>query len=391
MMNIMKSGDKKKKHIVDCIYISVMLCALMLPAVFMNNDQEAVSLTSNTELMKWSYVMERNWAWIPKAVEQYTEQRVGFKDTAIYLYEKGIDICFGQLMHPTYAYGEDGHLMSNTDEMISDYQRINTDSNAEFIDSYSEYISETYEYLNERDISFLYFLAPDKQTIYPEAVNSDINVYTENPSRSERIIEKLNDVPHIYPVKEFYDRKPEKLLFNKKIDILHWNKYGEYLGHLLIDDYVVNECKLDVVPLSEKKADIVLKHIDASNLRPSRLYVADDVYEVNFENNWQEDVEDVTTEDPLFNIVRGDFEHYICPGAPNDTVLLLLHDSYMGSSAPFYADRYRESISVHIANYDMIKQMVDLYHPDIVIIENVERVFNCEWFDNETLRDCIRK
>ncbi|MCR4789362.1 MAG: hypothetical protein K5888_12335 [Lachnospiraceae bacterium] len=387
---------KKKENILPTLYVILMLAIMVLPAIFMNNDQDAISLTTNSELMEWSYVTSRSPLWFLKGVDGYVEQRIGFKDEAISAYEKGIDGIFGLLLHPSYAYGEEGHLIASEDEIIRDYQHINVDTDAEFIDSYTEFVKDTYDYLTDRNISFLYFLAPDKQTIYPEYMDHNINVYSECTSRTERILSKLSDVPYIYPVQEFYDKKPERLLFNKTVDVYHWNKYGEYLGNVLIDNYIVDECGLDVVPLRDKAYTLNDKHVDGVRLSGSNIFVSDDIPEIVFEgqelteNAAPVSVNDITEEDPMKEKIWGDFEHYINPNAPNETVFLLLHDSYMANGSMFYADRYKESIAVHIANYAMLKELVETYHPDVVVLENVERVFNCEWFDYETLRTCVK-
>ena len=67
--------------------------------------------------------------------------------------------------------------------------------------------------------------------------------------------------------------------------------------------------------------------------------------------------------------------------------ILIMHDSYFGKSCKFYKHRYSEVISVHVENYDNIKELVEHYHPDIVVFETVERIIrpNPPFFDVSTL------
>ena len=189
-------------------------------------------------------------------------------------------------------------------------------------------------------------------------------------------------VPHIYPKDAFIAAKEVKQIYNVKYDALHWNDLGNFLGNKLIDDYL-QKLNDDILPLEEKQYN--LQYECADRLAASYFYVYENIPRYYLKE--ERGIHNVSDEDIYKDIIVGDFEHYVNENLQEAPTILIFHDSYFADSAKFYKGRYGEVISVHNNNYWMLQELAEYYKPDIVLFENVERVFAGEFFSIETMNE----
>lgn len=367
-----------KKKIISLGYVVLAFLILMLPILNMNNKKDQVSEIDNTLLPEFPSLNEIT----QEKIDNYISKRIGYRMFAIKAYELGTAICFNQLEHTHYALGKEGYIMENLDECIKDYQHLNLREDAELIEVFPKYLSWVSEHLKEDNVIFLYFLAPDKKTIYPEYMSDNINVYGEI-SRTDLIIEDIEqlEIPYIYPKAIFFSVKENLQIYNKKYDALHWNDLGNFVANQLIDEYLQEQID-NLMPLDETQFELKYEYRDT--LANSYFPVRENVPIYYLKNNTY--IREISGDDEFGQEnIYGKFEHYInedCSTAPS---ILILRDSYFEQSVKFYTNRYREVISVHNINYEQIPMLVEYYQPDIVLFENVERVFS-QNFDTDILR-----
>lgn len=368
------------KKVINYIYIIFIIFLMVIPVFFMNHNKNEKSFIDNTYLPEFPELMVSKD--LPKEIENYINKRIGFREEAVFLYELGVSEIFNKLEHSLYTYGENGYIMGNMDTYIEDYQHLNLSKDTEFVDAFAEYLNNANQYLDQENIIFLYFLAPDKKTIYYEYMPNTINVYG-NVSRTDMLLDKLQGVPYIYPKEAFLKAKETEQIYNVKYDALHWNDLGNFLGNKLIDENFQNYNR-NIIPLSENQFE--LSYMEVGRLASSNFYI--DEWIPLYSLIDEEAIQDVTSDDEygLAN-VKGDFEHYINIDLKQGAKILIFHDSYMVGSAKFYKGRYGEVISVHNSNYYMLQEYVEHYQPDIVLFENVERVLATDFFDIETLKE----
>jgi len=355
------------KNILYYVHIGLIFCVILIPVLAMNYRVEEKSLIDNTYLPEFPQIIGNRD--MPAEMDNYINKRIGFREDAIFLYEAGIDKIFHELAVPGYTYGENGHIMGSADYYIADYQHLNLQSDEKAIDMFAEWLVEAYRYLEEENIVFLYFLAPDKKTIYYECMPDTINVYGDL-SRTDMLLDKISNIPYVYPKEEFLEAKKQKQIYNVKYDVLHWNDFGSFIGHKLIDDYFQQNCT-GIEPLSEEqfqlKYDYEIRRLAASN-----FYVEDKIPSYSLIET--EHIVDMTAKDSFKENVEGDFEHYVNEELTDAPKILIFHDSYFVGGAKYYTGRYREVISVDNGNYQKLQEYVEHYQPDIVLFENVERV-----------------
>lgn len=370
-----------RKNIIHYVYFGVIIVITVLPILFMDLESNKQSLLDNSYLPEFPQIIGNVNA--QSELENYLNKRVGFREEAIYAYELALDKMFHKLEHSLYAYGEDGYIMGNMGTYIQDYQHLNLQTDAEFVDSFTGWLAKVNDYLAGQDIGFLYFLAPDKKTVYYDYMSDDINVYGD-VSRTDMVLERVEsmEIPYVYPEKEFLEAKETQQIYNVKYDALHWNDLGNFLGNKLIDNEL-QKLNSHIVPLNEEQFELYQVCMD--RLVASFFYVNETV--PNYQLKDSAGIRDITAEDGYKDIVADSFAHYINDNLTQAPVILVFHDSYFADSAKFYKGRYKEVIFVHNSNYLMMQELVEHYRPDIVLFENVERVFASDSFSVETLRE----
>lgn len=368
------------KNILTYIYVSFICGVILIPVLTMNFHKEAISLIDNTYLPEFPAIIGNSD--MPAEMDKYINKRIGLREETIFLYEAGIDKIFHELAAPGYTYGENGHIVGNGVNYTTDYQHLNLERDEEAIDAYAEWLGNVNQYLEDENIVFLYFLPTDKKTIYPECMPDTLNVCGEK-SRTDMLLERIEDIPYIYPKQEFLEAKKHKQIYNVKYDVLHWNDFGAFLGHKLVDDYFQQECT-GIVPLSEEQFYFAYDS-NPHRLAASNFYVQEDIPTYSLIET--ECIEDITENDTYRENVEGEFEHYVNSELSDAPKILIFHDSYLATGAKYYMGRYREVISVHNKNYKKLQEYVEHYQPDIVLFENVERTLTRTFDDVSFLRE----
>lgn len=369
---------KKKIH---CVYVAVVLTIMTLPFITMNHRKAEISVIDNTYLPELPRVSE--WVNAQDLLEDYIDKRIGFRETAVFAYETGVSMIFHKLEHNLYAFGENGHIMGNMPEYIEDYQHLNLEKDEVFVSAFAGWLEKVNVYLDKKDIPFLYFLAPDKKSIYPECMSHNIHVKGEL-SRTDMLLAQLEErqIPYIYPREEFLNAREEKDIYYVRYDALHWNDFGNLLGNQLIDRYFCTK-EARLIPLEESQLELYFECKE--KMVQSCFYVNEEAPSYGLKS--EQGIMDISGEDDFGKEeVTGDFEHYINTNLPKAPSILILHDSYMGNSSKFYKGRYREVVSVHNSNYQQLRELVEHYRPDVVLFENAERILASGTFQIDALK-----
>ena len=368
----MKKLSIDKNKIPQAVFIAAFLVLLVIPLIFMNFKKNQMSEYENKMLEEWPELdFSEDYM---KSVYKYVEDRIGFRESSIALYTEANNALFHSMVNPLFMWGEEGHIYYKDKDYISAFQKLNTDS--EYIDSMVSFLVKTNDYLASKDIKFLYFVCPDKKTIYPEYFPKTVNVDDRNESVLDYLDEKMagTDVTYIDPREELIAGKSDELLYNRMYDVTHWNDRGAFIGHSLIDEKI-RQWFDDVPPLSEDDYDLESVHIDS--LDNAKFAIDEDVPLYSLKVDESGDYTELLR--PCMDCNTDTFyTHHIDPNAPNGKRLLVFTDSYFQSYQKFYDNRFREVYFVHRQNYDYVQYFVNLTFPDMVIFETAERSISSE-------------
>ena len=361
-----------KKNISSAIFPAVFVILLILPVIFMNFKSDQVSEYENKKLEDWpEFEFSEDYM---KSVYNYVSDRIGFRESAIAAYTEANNSLFGVMVNPLFMWGEEGHIYYKDKEYIAAYQRLNTDP--QYIDSMVSFLSKTNDYLASKDIRFLYFVCPDKKTIYPEYFPKTVNVDTTKESVLDHLDKSMakTDVCYIDPKEEILAAKGGDLLYNKLYDVTHWNDRGAFIGHLLIDEKI-QEWFDDVPPLKAENFDLETVHVDS--LDNAKFSIDEDVVLYSLRDDQTADYTELLRPSMVCE-TDNFYSHHINETAPNNRRLLVFTDSYFQSYQKFYDNRFKEVYFVHRQNYDYVQYFVNLVFPDMVIFETAERSISGE-------------
>lgn len=363
-----------KNKIMNIVFSIVFMTILVVPTLCMNTKKAQVSEIDNKILTEWPKLTISTET--RDQIEEYFADRIGFREQAIDMYINGSDKLFHVMVHPLFMYGKEGHIYYKDPYYIAAYQRLNT--NEEFLDSFVDYLDQTKQYLDGRNIRFLYFLCPDKKTIYPEFFPESIHVNEDNKTIPQYIEEKISqtDVDYFIPIQELTEAKKEKVVYNKLYDATHWNEFGAFVGHSLIDQKMQQWFE-DVPPFSEEDFQLTFTEIDTLDV--AKFPIKEEVPVYTLKNDQAGDMTEylLPSLDKCLKTTTF-YSHYVNPEAPNNRVLLVFTDSYFGNYQRYYTNRFKEVYFVHRQNYEYLQYMVNLTFPDVVIFETAERSISSE-------------
>jgi len=357
----------KKTTIANFIFIVLFMAALIVPTALMNHEKYQSSDIDNKTLTEWpGFKMDTETI---ETIEDYVDDRIGFRSQAIYAYTKASDSIFHVMVHPLFMWGEEGHIYYKDSAYIAAYQHLNTDT--EFMDSFVDFLEKTNEYLESKNIKFAYFLAPDKKSIYPEYFPKSIHVKEDEGTVIEYMSSRLasSDIEYVIPYNELMAAKENQVIYNQKYDATHWNEFGSFIGQKLLDDRIQNWFD-DIKPLSAD--DYNLTYEKRTNLDQSDFPIDDDVPVYTLKTDTSQDASGylgpcIKLETPTF------YAHYMNPEVTNGKRLLIFTDSYFATYSKYYTNRFSEVFYVHRQNYEYLQYIVDLVFPDVVVFETAER------------------
>jgi len=361
-----------KKNIANYIFIAIFMLVLVVPFATMNFKPNQTSDIDNKILAEFPEITPSTET--VEGLEQYVDDRVGFREEAIGFYTTAVDKIFGVMIHPLFMYGKDGHIFYKDPDYIAAYQRLNTDE--EYLGSLTDFLVKTDEYLKEKNIKFLYFLCPDKKTIYSEYFPDSIHVKQDEKTVISVMKDNLNKtgVEYVIPDEELLEAKKSQVVYNKMYDATHWNEFGSMLGQKKLDEHI-QQWFSDVKPLTED--DFTLDYVNMTNLDTSDFPINDEVPVYTLKEDTAQEATYYL--EPYLDINTTTFySHYINPAVTNGKILLVFTDSYFATYHKYYNNRFSEVYYVHRQNFDFLQYMVDLVMPSVVIFETAERSITSE-------------
>lgn len=351
------------KKMESIIFITITAIMISLPALLTNTKPNQISEMDNRMLQEYPEDLTSEY---PQEIEAYLEDRIGFRENMITLYQNLSDTIFHKLEHPLYMYGKEGHIMTNWD--LVTYQHLDVDQN--YVTNLAACLKSLQDFCKDQKCEFLFFLCPNKETIYPEFFPDGYNVKNQ-PNRSDLLVDELTEkeVSYIYPRELFMELKDKELLYNVKYDAGHWNDRGCYYGNREIISFF-NTRFPGMGLLSEE--EFYTEEITEQYLINSYFEINEKVPAYTLKESMWTEKSDVFDHILLTVPTR---EHQYYKNMANSAMprVLIFCDSYFGDAAKFYANHSSELMLMHHRNMDNAEYYITLFQPDIVIVEVVER------------------
>ena len=346
------------------IFLAVSALLLLVPMLTTNTKPDQKSEINNAYLAEFPVLQEGGFR---EGVENYVEDRIGFRTEMITAYQVFCDRAFHKLVHPSYSYGKDGHIWMQD---LTTYQHL--DVSKAYVEDFADYVRSLRDLCQGRGVEFLFYLVTNKETIYPEYFPDGYNI-KDQPNRTDLILERLDDkgVAYLYSKELFLSLKEEELLYNVKYDAGHWNRNGEFYGQQQVIHYL-NETFPEMGELEREEFEVTQvleQYLLNSNFRIDEMVPQYDLISTEAVRN-REIFDQIEVTTPNYY-----YRHYINEaamerGAPT---VLIFGDSYFQACEKFYMNHCGELVMMHAANMPNAEYYISVFQPDVVIFESVER------------------
>lgn len=308
----------------------------------------------------------------PAHFEEYWNDHFGFRGSLIY----GLRVARAQLFHAA-AFG---HVLVGKASWLfftpltpgTDVEAIRPFSEAE-LDHWQQVLEHRRDWLQQRGCRYLLFIAPDKQTIYPEMMARRYRPrrYT---SRLDQLINRLrergSDIEIVDIRQAMLDTKERERLYH--VTDSHWNDCGAYIGYSHLAAALAKWFPA-VRPMPRSAFQMEGENWTEGDL--ARMLSLDDFKH----EQWlhlrpltprrvhapQEGVDTpagIELPNPPF---ADECDRATLPRA------VMFHDSFLNALRPFLSEHFRRI--AYVRHDDLLPEFIEREHPEVVIQEWVER------------------
>lgn len=317
----------------------------------------------NRNLTSRPVLTTKNYETFPKEYETYYNDNLPFRNQLIRLNNSIDYFIFKQSSNESVVIGKDGWLFysCSTDGNPVEQSLGYWDFTVDQLQTIADNLMATKRVLESRNIEFVLFIAPNKETIYMDKLPDYYEARSSYIS-TEQLVDYLTentDIRIVYSKEDLMKAKeenPEIILYHK-LDT-HWNCAGGYIGARSLAE----ELKIDMPPFSEILLEPVLSSGgDLTNMLNIAVKDGDIDYNVS----------GISTSNPVRE--KGDFDAefiYHTDGA-DPRKLFVMVDSFSHALAPAAATQFEDSIWVHRKKFN--QQQIFDYDANIFVLEIVER------------------
>ncbi|MFV0465991.1 MAG: alginate O-acetyltransferase AlgX-related protein [Lachnospiraceae bacterium] len=354
----MKSGSGK--------WIAIFLSMIFLPTflwVFVSQIADTTNYEKRVLAVKPTY-QDTGYQQYATAYDMYYTDHLPFRNYLLQLYSLVEFRIFKESFADDVQIGKDNWMFyhGENEAAMQDYTGMNLFSE-EMLGLIRQNLLDTEAYLKARDIEFVLFIAPNKESVYGEYLPDYIQEDKTELTRAMQLVSYLRattDLRIVFPLQEILDEKSEHILYCKYDS--HWNNLGAYIG----TRELLKELGVSMPPLTELT-------ITATNDAPIDLaeeiglmyYVTDKLdYSVSGYNN--NTFELALSDDSGF----ATYYRYTSDAADTRTVLMN-RDSFANAMIPYFASSFKE---VYMPNYYYFSpDVLEDEKPDVFVFEVAER------------------
>lgn len=359
---------KKWINLVFCILFLVML---FCPLLSMDLRQNQTSEIDNSYLPEITpaLILENG---LSPTLEEYVNKRIGYRFEALDIYQEINEDVFGLLEHPSYMYGSDDYVYFKGDKFVHRYQHRDLDQ--EEADSFAQALAGFQAYANSKGKSFLYWLLPDKETIYPEHYPDSINSLGDL-SYTDQVLNALSkyDVRHHFGKDAMLSGKESMLVNNIKYDAGHWNQNGAFVSCQNLYS-VFQQFYPNILPISQD--DFIIDDVVQPFLDTSKIEINEYVPRYTLKESHAENKTEWLWDHVFFSFPNHYATHYVNAQQSDMPKILFFSDSYLGGNEKFFKENFSQAAFIHRYNcvsQDAFEYYVDILDPDIIVFENPER------------------
>ncbi|MBQ7840918.1 MAG: hypothetical protein IJ390_10630 [Lachnospiraceae bacterium] len=322
---------------------------------------DATETTLTTQVPK---LTKENYKTYAASAENYFNSNVPFRSQLISLNSlMDVKLFREKSINDKVVIGDNNWLFYSAESDIEDYKGTNLFTQ-EQLEVIADNLLTSKTYLDNREIEFVVFLAPNKETIYGEE-NLPSYYKKGELTRAQQLVQYLEentDVRIVYPEEEMKAYKDDYSLY-WHYDT-HWNAAGGYIG----GSALLKELGIEMPPAEE----MTFTPDDFSGYDLARMMNLEEYYEKNMpaEINYivtgynGNNLQAVSIDDATALVYHSD--------SPNGKKLFMVRDSFGGGMAGVLASNFSDSYMAHWNGF-FNQAQIDEQDPDVFVLELVER------------------
>lgn len=361
-----------RNKLLKVVFVVLFMTCIMVPLVTTDFRSGGISVAENRNLAKFPDLfkdgnLNRDYM---SEIETWVNDHVGLRSDIVTANAKIQYNLYKVLANNSNNYlGPNNELNYATQEMLRDYQHFNYYSD-EDIDRITEAFQTISDYAESKGCEFYYYQCWDKHSIYPEYFPESVIQYGDK-SKTDKVIDALlakTDINIISPKEILIENKADYDTYSIWGDPTHWSQRGAYIGYNVLINEINKNSDLQYKALSEK--DYIISIDDVG----STLFGG--IHEVDMQETFKIRMPYAIEKSKEIDFPEDERHRYfINNNVDNDTRILIMGDSYFNSFIiDDIAESFNETILIWGDYAKQIKDIINHYNPDILVIEDAERV-----------------
>jgi len=301
----------------------------------------------------------------PKQFNAYFPDHFGLRSTCVTAYTALIYYTLNDSVNEQVMAGKNGWLYFGP--TLKDYTAINTLTDLQ-IDRIVKTLVQQEAYLSSLGITFLFTIAPNKSSIYPEHMSARYQpqLQQNNLHKLSKALEK-ETIHYVDLLESLRAAKHKHQVYHTKDT--HWNNIGARIAAQTLLNKI-QEIRLDIALGDPAPARYQLEQIwlgDLSQMLLPALAIKDEqaIYDIPENYTWKEnDRRSRSQRNPEAMRIH-------TTSKKNSTSLFMFRDSFANALIPFISSRCAKVHYTRVVPYDYTQ--IESISPDVVILEIAER------------------
>lgn len=361
------------------VTLILFAAVIVIPMSAFNFQEPSVSLIDNRELTANPFSEEMLGSGdLTENIENYVNDRIGFRDDMILAYTVLNDSVFHKMVHPSYVYGKDGYVFGNGLMVNGVY--------SSYHETFADMVKKIQDYCDARNVPFLFVFEPAKPAVLTEYIPAGTNY---DRSWVDGFLKALDERGVRYIDNTILLREKTEAgeaVFNQKYDANHWNDLGAYYGVNAILEELQKE--IPTVHVNQPE-ELTVSEVLQTSLPVSEFPIHEMVPSISIDMEINTDKYDLYVNELERHPSYQGFGYYVNEerlkeGAPR---ALVFQGSYMNSYGyKFLENGFGEYIHVHdYQNVIDFPYYFNIFQPDCVVFEVAEYTFSDGYFDYENM------
>jgi alginate O-acetyltransferase complex protein AlgJ len=348
----------------DVVFSIVFFTILIIPA-FTKLPPPSDFNKPSGKFLSSHPVLNQYWKLIqlPGAYQTYFSEHFSYRDRGLEIYNEIQYRFLGSNVYQNVLIGKEGWLYLTDEDNLRYFQCDQPFSPGE-LDTLVKNVKEMHKFSKENGAEFVFLIAPNKESIYPEFLPDGIGKSGKS-CRMDQVLQALqkSGLETLDLRKTLAAEKTSDQLYYKTDT--HWNDTGAFLAYRAVLSELINVfpslqiwSSAEFLPVNRSRGG------DLSKLIP----LLDPIFE----------------ETVILEPIR-DRKAVIAQGVDNQTILsetgvksypdaVVFRDSFFMGLLPFFAENFNQSL--YRWSFDFDKNLILSEKPDIVIYEIAERYLN---------------